>query len=112
MGFMQSAWAIGALFAAAISSVVIERFGWRVLFLIGALPAVAAFIIRRNVEEPQVWRDRDGRPSRFSEMFGPTFLRRVIIAKQRNGPTGDFPLVFLPDHMTFASYSSTPLESF
>jgi replicative DNA helicase len=28
----------------------------------------------------------------------------VIIAKQRNGPTGDFPLVFLGDHMTFANY--------
>jgi len=29
----------------------------------------------------------------------------VIIAKQRNGPTGDFPLVFLGDHMTFANYA-------
>jgi replicative DNA helicase len=29
----------------------------------------------------------------------------VLIAKQRNGPTGDFPLVFLADHMTFANYA-------
>jgi replicative DNA helicase len=29
----------------------------------------------------------------------------VIIAKQRNGPTGDFPLVFLADHMSFANYA-------
>jgi replicative DNA helicase len=29
----------------------------------------------------------------------------VVIAKQRNGPTGDFPLVFLADHMTFANYA-------
>ncbi len=29
----------------------------------------------------------------------------VIIAKQRNGPTGEFPLVFLADHMTFANYA-------
>jgi MFS family permease len=48
MGIMQSGWAIGALIAAAVSSVVLERFGWRVLFLIGALPAVAAFVIRRG----------------------------------------------------------------
>jgi replicative DNA helicase len=27
----------------------------------------------------------------------------VIIAKQRNGPTGDFEVVFRPDHMTFAN---------
>ncbi len=29
----------------------------------------------------------------------------VLIAKQRNGPTGDFSLVFLADHMTFANYA-------
>jgi len=29
----------------------------------------------------------------------------VIVAKQRNGPTGEFPLVFLADHMTFANYA-------
>ncbi len=33
----------------------------------------------------------------------------VIIAKQRNGPTGDFPLVFLADHMTFANYAGPEL---
>jgi replicative DNA helicase len=36
----------------------------------------------------------------------------VIVAKQRNGPTGDFPLVFLPDHMTFADYAGPALEPF
>ena len=33
----------------------------------------------------------------------------VIIAKQRNGPTGEFPLVFLADHMTFANYAGGPM---
>ena len=33
----------------------------------------------------------------------------VIVAKQRNGPTGDFPLVFLADHMTFANYAGGPV---
>jgi replicative DNA helicase len=32
----------------------------------------------------------------------------VIIAKQRNGPTGDFAVVFLADHMTFANYAGGP----
>jgi replicative DNA helicase len=32
----------------------------------------------------------------------------VIIAKQRNGPTGDFQCVFLGDHMTFANYVGGP----
>jgi replicative DNA helicase len=29
----------------------------------------------------------------------------VLIAKQRNGPTGDFEIVFLPDRMTFSDYA-------
>ena len=36
----------------------------------------------------------------------------VIMAKQRNGPTGDFPLVFLPDRMTFANFAGPALEPF
>jgi MFS family permease len=79
MGLMQSGWAIGALIAAAVSAVTLERFGWRILFLIGALPAVAAFVIRRNVEEPPIWRERR-EPSRWGEMFSPPFLRRTVIA--------------------------------
>ena len=35
----------------------------------------------------------------------------VIVAKQRNGPTGDFPLVFLGDHMTFANYAGPAMPA-
>ena len=80
MGLMQSGWAIGALIAAAVSGLTLQRFGWRVLFLIGALPAVAAFFIRRNVEEPPIWRERPREPSRWSEMFSAPFLRRTLVA--------------------------------
>ncbi|HEX8616871.1 MAG TPA: MFS transporter [Thermoanaerobaculia bacterium] len=80
MGIMQSGWAIGALIAAALSALVLERFGWRVLFLIGAAPAVLAFYVRRNVEEPQVWRERDRTPARWGEMFAPEFRKRTFLA--------------------------------
>jgi MFS family permease len=80
MGIMQSGWAIGALIAAALSALILGPFGWRVLFLIGVLPAAAAFFIRRNVEEPPLWRERKREPSRWSEMFSPPFLRRTVIA--------------------------------
>src|SRR5437763_11645216 len=59
LGVLQSGWAIGALFAAALSALMLTRFGWRVLFLVGALPAIAAFFIRRGVEAPRIWRARD-----------------------------------------------------
>jgi len=80
MGLMQAGWAIGALIAAAISAATLERFGWRALFVIGALPAIAAFFIRRNVEEPPIWRERPAEVARWSEMFSETFIRRTVIA--------------------------------
>lgn len=80
MGIMQSGWAIGALLAAGLSALVLERYGWRVLFLIGAAPAVVAFIIRRTVEEPEIWRERDRTPSRWTEIFSAQYRRRVFLA--------------------------------
>ena len=80
MGIMQSGWAIGALIAAGLSALVLERWGWRVLFLIGAAPAVLAFVIRRTVEEPPLWRERERTASRWSEIFAPQFLRRTLTA--------------------------------
>lgn len=79
MGIMQSGWAIGALIAAALSALVLERFGWRILFLIGAAPALLAFIIRRTVEEPQIWRERT-ETARWSEIFGREHRRRTLLA--------------------------------
>ena len=80
MGIMQSGWAIGALFAAALSALVLERYGWRVLFLIGAAPAVAAFIIRRTVEEPELWREHRREPSRWSEIFSQRYIKHTLLA--------------------------------
>lgn len=80
MGIMQSGWAIGALLAAGLSMLLLEPFGWRILFLTGALPAVAAFYIRRNVEEPPVWTQRKAEPSRWSEIFSGEYLYRTLIA--------------------------------
>ncbi|HEY0372026.1 MAG TPA: MFS transporter, partial [Thermoanaerobaculia bacterium] len=80
MGIMQSGWAIGAMIAAALSGLVLERFGWRVLFLFGAAPALLAFIVRRTVEEPALWREQQREPSRWGEMFGPAYRRRVILS--------------------------------
>ena len=80
MGIMQSGWAIGALIAAALSALILGSYSWRILFLVGALPAVAAFFIRRTVEEPPLWRERKREPSRWGEMFTAPFVRRTVIA--------------------------------
>jgi MFS family permease len=56
IGLMQSAWAIGYGGAALLSAIVLPRFGWRAMFLIGGLPALTALWIRGNVEEPEIWK--------------------------------------------------------
>ena len=81
MGIMQSGWAIGALIAAGLSALVLETYGWRVLFLIGAAPALLAFVVRRTVEEPEVWLERkESAPARWSEMFSAQYRRRTLLA--------------------------------
>lgn len=81
MGLMQAGWAVGALLAAAISALVLEKYGWRTLFLIGAAPAVLAFFIRRGVEEPTLWREQQKEtPARFSEIFRAPHGRTVFLA--------------------------------
>lgn len=80
MGIMQSGWAIGAMLATGLSLLVLEDYGWRVLFLIGAAPAAVAFVIRRTVEEPKLWRERERTPSRWTEIFSAPYRRRTFVA--------------------------------
>lgn len=80
IGLMQAGWAIGALFAAALSAVMLERFGWRALFLVGALPAVAAWLIRRTVPEPEIWQRREVVRTRWTDIFAPSIVRRTVVA--------------------------------
>ena len=56
LGLMQSSWAIGYALAALVAAVVMPLAGWRGVFFVGLLPAVATLWIRRNVEEPAAWR--------------------------------------------------------
>ncbi len=55
LGLMQSAWAIGYLLAAAVTMIVLPRWGWRVVFFVGVLPAFLTLWVRRHVREPELW---------------------------------------------------------
>lgn len=58
MGFYQSSYAVGWGLAILIQAVAYSTFAegiaWRVMFGVGAAPALLIFFIRRNVSEPQV----------------------------------------------------------
>jgi MFS family permease len=56
LGLMQSCWAIGYGAAAIVTMIVLPRFGWRAVFFVGVLPALFTLWIRRNVPEPELWK--------------------------------------------------------
>ena len=79
IGFVQSGWAIGYILAAVLAAAIIPLYGWRVLFLIGTLPALLTFWIRHGVPEPKIWRDAPKRQS-LRVLLEPPYLRRILIA--------------------------------
>lgn len=85
LGLMQSAWAIGEMLAAAVTLAVLPRFGWRAVFFVGVLPALAVFWIRRAVPEPPIWLER-GKPrgSSLAAMWRPDVRWKGVVATLMN----------------------------
>ena len=86
LGLMQSAYAVGEAIAAMVVAIVLPHYGWRAVFLVGVLPALAVFWIQAKVPEPELWKQRTRRGSRpklTSLLTGET-LRNGIIATTMN----------------------------
>ncbi len=88
LGLMQAGWAIGwgvaALLNALVFSLLPPASAWRVLFMVGILPALLVFFVRRYVQEPEVYlrskarlEAAGDRPS-FFEIFRPPLLKVTI----------------------------------
>src|SRR5256885_14355313 len=64
-GILQQGYAVGYLLAALVYWIVVPHFGWRGLFIAGALPALLVIYIRATVPEAPVWqKHREARPPR------------------------------------------------
>jgi len=79
IGLMQSGWALGYMLAAAVTAIVLPRFGWRVLFLIGILPALLTVWIQRKVHEPEIWMKRTS-ISPLAAIFRRPLFKRTFLA--------------------------------
>jgi MFS family permease len=97
LGLLQALSAVGNMLAAAIGIVLafVIRAGylessWRVMFVIGALPALLCILIRSRLKEPERWKavaaSAEGIPGEkerlgsISEMFGdPRWRRNAIV---------------------------------
>ena len=75
----------GYILAALIAAVVLPTLGWRWLFVVGVLPALLIFWIRRTVHEPAVWANQDkttseGSDNPFRIIFDSAHRKRTLIA--------------------------------
>jgi MFS family permease len=86
---MQSTWALGAILAAILAGLFFDVLplgdeAWRWLFAFGAVPSLLAWWVRRNIDEPELWKkNRDagklaGNP--FKLLFGPALRTRTLLA--------------------------------
>jgi MFS family permease len=86
LGMMQAGWALGwgaaALLYALFFTVLPAETAWRALFLVGIIPALLVFYVRRYVEEPAVYlaskAQSVAKPS-WLEIFRPPLLRVTVL---------------------------------
>src|SRR5262245_3123764 len=60
-GTMMAAFPVGLVVAAALSLAIVPNFGWRALFVVGVVPAVLLFFVRRYMPESVRYRLSQGR---------------------------------------------------
>jgi len=78
LGLMQSAWAIGYASAALVTMIVLPRWGWRAVFMVGILPAFLTLWVRARVEEPKIWRDAPPARGSLTTIFRGGLARLTI----------------------------------
>lgn len=85
-GILQSAWAVGFFLAAAFN-LLLSGYGWRVLFVVGVVPALVALLVRFWVKEPERWvkaheqevRSGEIRRIKLLELFRGDLLRPTLV---------------------------------
>lgn len=85
-GILQQGYAFGYLLAALVYWIIFPFFGWRGLFVAGALPAILVIYIRAHVPESPVWErhrsQKQGTPfsvTQFVKQHGKLFIYAVLL---------------------------------
>jgi MFS family permease len=53
--YVALGWQSGVLLAALVTPMLLPLIGWRGMFLVGLLPAIVAFVVRRTLHEPEIF---------------------------------------------------------
>ncbi len=59
-GYMHTGYYVGIFLAALLNYWIGSRYGWRIMFFVGGLPALLLAWVRHGVTEPQRWRQKVG----------------------------------------------------
>jgi MFS family permease len=84
MAMVQSSWAIGYAAAALVAGIMLRYTNWRMVFLVGVLPALVTLWIRKDVPESAMWKKQQsvervtGESASTLELFAPAYLRPTI----------------------------------
>lgn len=81
--FLEAFWAVGSLVAAILSFFVIPSLGWRIAFLIGAIPALYTLVLRFSLPESPKFRSLGSRRATIGQAFRALWrpeLRRATAA--------------------------------
>lgn len=113
VGCVQSGWAVGwgaaVVLQAIVFSVAPPELAWRIMFAIGALPALLVFFLRRYVEEPAIAvkeRSRQAqsgdRPSLVEIFTGPHLRTTLLASLMLTGAQGGYYAmsIWVPRYLT------------
>jgi putative MFS transporter len=78
-------WPIGIFAAAGISLAVVPTIGWRWLFVVGVLPALLAFLIRRGIPESPRWLAAHGRSDEARDSLHYIGIDEAMLDQARRG---------------------------
>ncbi|MDQ0188694.1 MFS transporter [Alicyclobacillus cycloheptanicus] len=77
---LEAFWAVGSLVAALISFFVIPSLGWRIAFLIGAIPALYTLVLRFSLPESPKYRALGKRRATVGMAFKTLWRRDLVRA--------------------------------
>ena len=89
VGTVQGGWSVGYGIAVLLFTIVFSmarpEVAWRLLFILGLIPALLVLWIRRYIEEPEAFTAMKATTSQasrlqFVEIFGPALRRRTFLA--------------------------------
>lgn len=80
-GLLQAGWPVGFLLAAAVSYFVVPAYGWRPMFLIAAIPALAVIPIRFMVpdDSPATKPAGEAHVSAVADLLTPAVRKMIVL---------------------------------